>query len=66
MNKFLEDNGFSFAKYPDGLYWIWEEGEVLIQVKEGEEVGTSLISGWVENNLTIKEMQSIITNGTLS
>lgn len=66
MNKFLEGNGFSFAKYPDGLYWIWEKGEVLIQVKEGEKVGTSLISGWVENNLTIKEMQCIINNGTLS
>ena len=66
MNEFFDSNGFSIAKYPDGLYWIWEQGFTLIQVKEGEEFGTSMIDGWVENNLTISEMQGIINNGTLS
>jgi len=66
MNEFFDSNGFSIAKYPDGLYWIWEKGSTLIQVKEGEELGTSLIDSWVENNLTVSEMQGIINNGTLS
>lgn len=66
MNEFFDSNGFSIAKYPDGLYWVWEQGAALIQVKEGEELGTSLIDGWVENNLTMSEMQGIINNGTLS
>lgn len=66
MNEFFDSNGFSIAKYPDGLYWVWEQGSALIQVKEGEELGTSLIDGWVENNLTMSEMQGIINNGTLS
>lgn len=66
MNEFFDSNGFSIAKYPDGLYWTWESGETLVQVKDGEEVGSSMIGGWVENNLTVQEMQCIINNGTLS
>jgi hypothetical protein len=59
--EFLETNGFTLTQYPDGLFWVRRaHEELLLQLNESRTRATLYDNGWVEDYLTVEEVQSTI------
>ena len=61
--QYLIDKGFTLESCPDGSFWILRTDEgVFMQITEDLQNITFCDNGWVEDNLTLQDVQHFVEN----